>query len=138
ALSNGPNLRIVATLPGAYPYLLEVAPEIKSFQDLAGKKLGFSNVGGSADIATHVVLRQNGLDPDKDVTIVATGSSQNRTSALLSGAIQGGMASPPDNQAVESIGLHPIQDLASQHLPSANTVVVMQRSFVTANHDVVQ
>jgi ABC-type nitrate/sulfonate/bicarbonate transport system substrate-binding protein len=138
AVAGGADLVIVATLAGVYPYLFEVIPEIKAMPDLVGKKLGVSNVGGSADIATRVVLRQNGLDPDKDVTIVATGSSQNRTSALLSGAIQGGMAGPPDNLTVEAIGLHPILDLASQHLPSANTVVVMQRSFVAANHDVVQ
>ncbi|HEX8967788.1 MAG TPA: ABC transporter substrate-binding protein [Chloroflexota bacterium] len=138
AVAGGADLVIVATLAGVYPYLFEVTSDINTMRDLAGKKLGVSNVGGSADIATRVVLRQNGLDPDRDVTIVATGSAQNRTSALLSGAIQGGMAGPPDNLAIEAIGLHPLLDLASQHLPSANTVVVTQRSFLEANRGVVQ
>jgi NitT/TauT family transport system substrate-binding protein len=138
AVASGADLVIVATLAGVYPYLFEVMPDVKTFQDLMGKKLGVSNIGGSADIATRVVLRQNGLDPEKDVVIVATGSSQNRTSALLSGAIQGGMAAPPENLAVEAVGLHALVDLATQHFPSANTAVVMQRSFVQANHDLVQ
>ena len=138
AVANGADLVIVATLAGVYPYLFEVIPEVKTAQDLVGKKLGVSNVGGSADIATRVYLRQQGLDPEKDVTIVATGSSQNRAAALQSGAIQGGMAAPPDNLAVEAVGLHPIADLASLHLPSANTSVVMQRTFVNSNHDLVQ
>jgi NitT/TauT family transport system substrate-binding protein len=138
AVANGADLVIVATLAGVYPYLFEVVPEITSVQDLVGKKVGVSNIGGSADIATRVVLRQQGLDPDKDVTIVATGSSQNRTAAMLSGAIQAGMAAPPENLAVEAVGLHPLFDLASLHLPSANTAVVMQRAYVDANHDLVQ
>jgi NitT/TauT family transport system substrate-binding protein len=138
AVANGADLVVVATLAGYYPYLFEVSQDIKTLQDVVGKKLGVSNIGGSADIATRVYLRQQGLDPDKDVTIVATGSAQNRTAALLSGAIQAGMAAPPDSLAVEAIGLHPLVDLASLHLPSANTSVVMQRAFVQANHDLVQ
>jgi NitT/TauT family transport system substrate-binding protein len=138
AVANGADLVIVATLAGVYPYLFEVIPDIKTTQDLVGKKLGVSNIGGSADIATRVYLRQQGVDPDKDVTIVATGSAQNRAAALQSGAIQGGMAAPPDNLAVEAAGLYPIANLAALHLPSANTSVVMQRSYLQANRAVVQ
>jgi ABC-type nitrate/sulfonate/bicarbonate transport system substrate-binding protein len=137
AAANGADLVVVATLAGVYPYLFEVIPEIKTPQDLIGKKIGVSNLGGSADIATRTYLRQQGIDP-KDVTIVPTGSAQNRAAALQSGAIQGGMAAPPDSLAIEAVGLHPIADLASLHVPSANTAVVMQRTFVQANHDVVQ
>ncbi len=138
AIANGADLSIVATLAGVYPYLFEVIPEITSLDQVVGKKLGVSNVGGSADIALRVVLRKNGIDPDKDVTIVPTGSAANRTAALKSGAIQGGMAGPPDSLSIEAIGLHPILDLASQHLPSANTVVVVQRSWAANNRDTVQ
>lgn len=138
AVSNGADLVIVAVASGVYPYLFEVIPEIQTFQDLQGKKLGVSNIGGSADIATRVVLRQHGLDPEKDVTIVATGSAANRTSALSSGAIQGGMAAPPDTLTLESLGLHPLIDLATQHLPAANTVISVQRSYLNANRSIVQ
>src|SRR5207248_3441445 len=137
-VANGADLVIVATLAGYYPYLFEVNQDIKTPRDFVGKKIGVSSIGGSADIATRVYLRQQGIDPEKDVTIVATGSSQNRTAALLSGAIQAGMAAPPDSLAVEAIGLRPIADLASLHVPSANTAVVFQRAFVEANHDLVQ
>lgn len=138
AAANGADLVVVATLAGVYPYLFEVTPDITTVQGVVGKKLGVSNIGGSADIALRVALRANGVDPEKDVTIVPTGSAANRTAALTSGAIQGGMAGPPDSLAVEAIGLHPILDLASQHLPSANTVVVTKRSYAQQNHDVVQ
>jgi NitT/TauT family transport system substrate-binding protein len=138
AVANGADLVVVATLAGVYPYLFEVTPDITDMRGVVGKKLGVSNIGGSADIALRVALRANGIDPEKDVTIVPTGSAANRTAALSSGAIQGGMSGPPDSIALEAIGLHPILDLASQHLPSANTVVVTQRTYAQANHDSVQ
>jgi ABC-type nitrate/sulfonate/bicarbonate transport system substrate-binding protein len=139
ATANGADLVVVAMLAPVYPYVFEVTPDIKSVNDLIGKTIGVATIGGSADVATRVVLRQNGLDPTKDVTIVATGSAQNRTAALMSGAIQGGMAGgPPDTLALEANGLHPLFDLAALKLPAANTSVIAQRSWVNGHRDVVQ
>jgi NitT/TauT family transport system substrate-binding protein len=122
-----------------YPYIFEVTPDIASPGDLVGKKVGVATIGGSADVATRVVLRQSGIDPEKDVTIIATGSAQNRTAALLSGAIQAGMAGgPPDTLDLEAQGLHPLFDLAGLKLPAANTAVIAQRSWVNANRALVQ
>jgi NitT/TauT family transport system substrate-binding protein len=139
ATANGADLVVVAMLAPVYPYVFEVTPDIKSVNDLIGKTIGVATIGGSADVATRVVLRQNGLDPTRDVTIVATGSAQNRTAALMSGAIQGGMAGgPPDTLALEAQGLHPLFDLAALKLPAANTSVIARRTWVNANRDVVQ
>jgi ABC-type nitrate/sulfonate/bicarbonate transport system substrate-binding protein len=66
------------------------------------------------------------------------GSLQNRTSALISGAIDGGLAQPPDQLALEDHGLHVIYDMAAQQLPSAGDCVVVQKSWLDANHDVAQ
>src|SRR5205814_7106506 len=107
--------------------------------DLVGKKIGVATFGGSADIATRVVLRQSGIDPESDVTFIATGSAANRTAALLSGAIQAGMAGgPPDTLMLEAQGLHPLFDLAALKLPAANTSVIAQRRWVNANRPIVQ
>jgi hypothetical protein len=48
------------------------------------------------------------------------------------------MAAPPENLAVEAAGLYPLFDLASLKLPACNTAVVMQRSYVVANKEIVQ
>jgi ABC-type nitrate/sulfonate/bicarbonate transport system substrate-binding protein len=139
AVASGADLVVVATLSPVYPYVFEVVPEIQTTQDLIGKKIGVATLGGSADIATRVALRQAGLDPNKDVTIVATGSAQNRTAALASGAIQGGMVGgPPETLELEARGLHPLMDLAALKLPTANTSLVVQRSWLEANRPILQ
>ena len=139
AIANGADLIVLGTLTPVYAYVLEVSPDINSPSDLAGKKLGVATFGGSADIATRVVLRQAGIDPDADVTMVATGSAANRTAALLSGAIQGGMAAgPPDTLSLEAQGLHPLFDLAALKLPAAIDTIIAQRGWVDSNHELVQ
>jgi NitT/TauT family transport system substrate-binding protein len=138
ANAGGADLVIVANLAPVYPYKLYAQKSITSVQGLKGKKIGISNAGGSSDIATRAALKAAGLDPDKDVNIIAVGSHANRTAALLAGTIDAGVDDPPEDLELVKAGLTPLIDLAGQKLPAANTGVIMQRTFLTANKDTVQ
>jgi ABC-type nitrate/sulfonate/bicarbonate transport system substrate-binding protein len=72
------------------------------------------------------------------VTIVPVGSLQNRTAALLSGAIDGGVAQPPDQLVLEDKGFHVLYDLAAQKLPSVGDCIVVNRQWLNNNNDVAQ
>src|SRR5436189_3595645 len=95
ANAGGADLVLVANLAPVYPYKLYGAKGITSIAGLKGKKVGVSNAGGSSDIATRAALKSAGLDPDKDVTIVAAGSHANRTAAVLAGSNDAGVEAPP-------------------------------------------
>ncbi|HZU17329.1 MAG TPA: ABC transporter substrate-binding protein [Candidatus Dormibacteraeota bacterium] len=138
AAAGGADLVILANLVPVYPYLFMVPSTIHGTADLKGKKVGVSKFGGSADIATRIVLRREGLDPSTDVTIVETGSASNRVAALRSGAIQGGVSQPPETALLQQEGFHSLYDLARLKLPAANTVVATTRSFLTSHRAVVQ
>jgi NitT/TauT family transport system substrate-binding protein len=138
AVVNGADLVLIGNLVPVYPYVFEVPNSIKSINDLKGKKVGVSKPGSSSDIATRIGLKAQGLDPDKDVTIIPVGSSQNRTAALKSGQIQGGLDQLPYSLVLEAQGFHPLFDMAAQKLPTVNNGIVVQRSYMTANKDVTQ
>src|SRR3989475_8524642 len=142
ANAGGGDLVIVANLAPVYPYKLYVQKGIKTLADLKGKKpkakVGVSNAGGSSDIATRAALKAAGIDPDKDVDIIAVGSHANRTAALLAGTIDAGVDDPPEDLELVKAGLTPLIDLASQKLPAANTGVIMQRTYLNANMATVQ
>jgi NitT/TauT family transport system substrate-binding protein len=138
AAANGADLVVVGNVVPVYPYTMYVAASIKTLDDLKGKKVGVSSVGSSSDIATRVALKKEGLDPDKDVSIISVGSSTNRTAALQSGAIQGGLDQPPPAYELERQGLHPLFDMASLGLPTVNNGIVMQRSWYLSHKDVAQ
>ncbi|HVR88945.1 MAG TPA: ABC transporter substrate-binding protein [Candidatus Limnocylindria bacterium] len=138
AVAGGAELAIVGTTVGVYPHQFEVAPEIKTIADLKGKKIGVSSIGSSSDIATRVLLKRLGLDPTKDVTIIAVGSTDTRTAALLSGAIQAAVTLVPDTLLVEDKGFKPLYDLAALNLPASQTVIAVPRSLVAQKREVVQ
>ena len=138
AAAGGADLVVIGNIVPLYPYVLEVAKDIKTVDDLKGKKIGVSSFGSASDIATRVALKKVGLDPDKDVSIIPVGSSQNRSAALASGAIQGGMDQPPSSYDLEKQGLHPLFDMASLKLPTINNGIVVQRGWLNSHKDVAQ
>jgi NitT/TauT family transport system substrate-binding protein len=138
ANAGGADLVLVGNMAPVYPYILYAQKAITTIAGLKGKKVGVSNKGGSSDIATRAALKANGLDPDKDVQIVAVGSHANRTAALLNGSIDAGVDDPPEDQELVKAGLNPLIDIAAQKLPAANTGIIVQRSYLSANKDIVQ
>ncbi|HLY63895.1 MAG TPA: ABC transporter substrate-binding protein, partial [Chloroflexota bacterium] len=138
AAAGGADVEIVASITPVYPFALEVPASIPSAADLKGKKVGVSSFGSSSDTATRVALQKLGLDPNKDVSILAVGSEETRIQSLINGAIQGGVAQPPSRYDLEAQGMHSLYDLAAQHVPAANTTVVFKKSYADAHSDVVQ
>jgi NitT/TauT family transport system substrate-binding protein len=130
AAANGADVVVVCLTGSTYDYIFEVPPDIKTPQDLRGKTIGISSFGSAADVGIRVALRHEGLDPDKDVSIVPVGDVPTRTAAMLSGAIQGTILNPPDTLKLEAAGFHPLLDLAALKLPSANQATVVTRAYL--------
>ncbi|GGF51210.1 hypothetical protein GCM10007301_08300 [Azorhizobium oxalatiphilum] len=74
-----------------YPYKWDVAVKpgtpIKAYADLKGKNIGVSDFGGTEYPVTRNVLKQMGIDPDKDVKWTAVGAGTPAGVALQRGAI---------------------------------------------------
>jgi len=138
AAVQGGDLRVLGILTPVYPYKFEVPASIKTTSDLKGKKVGISRFGSASDIATRLGLRRVGLDPDKDVNIVQVGSTQARTAAILSGALDGGLAGVPDNLALEDRGFHALFDMAALELPAAIVGIVVTGPWLNAHRDEMQ
>jgi NitT/TauT family transport system substrate-binding protein len=139
AIAGGADLVFITVDTPVYPYLFEVAPGINSIADLKGKSIGISRFGSSSDLATRMVLKTNGIDPDKGVTYIQAGSTSERMAAMDAGTIQAGVDQPPDTLTLEQKGWHSILDLASQsNLLTATLSHVVRRAYRDANRDVVQ
>jgi ABC-type nitrate/sulfonate/bicarbonate transport system substrate-binding protein len=71
-------------------WALVVRPEVNSVKDLKSKVLGVAGLAGGHHVATRLILREYGLDPDKDVVfkVIAAGS---RLPGLMSGAMDAGL-----------------------------------------------
>ena len=84
-------------------------------RDLKGLKLGVTGRGASTDFTLRYLLKDAGLDPDKDVTIVATGGADTSVAALTKGDVHG------------FLGFEPIQSLTIHGLGVAKAVVDIRK-----------
>jgi ABC-type nitrate/sulfonate/bicarbonate transport system substrate-binding protein len=97
-----------------------------------------SRIGSSSDIATRLALQRLGLQPNKDVEVIQVGSLSARIQALQSGAIQGGVAQPPDTARLAKVGMHVLFDVNDLDLPNASSVIAVRRADVTAKRAAMQ
>lgn len=139
ASAQGADVAVLATIVPVYNFVIQVTPEIKAPQNLKGKKLGVTSLGSATDIALRVGLRKIGLDPNKDVSIVAVGSSQNSGAALLNGLIQGTVVSPgPDSIKLTKAGFPIVLDLTALHLPASTQTITVRKSLIASDRPAVQ
>jgi NitT/TauT family transport system substrate-binding protein len=87
---------VVGDIKGKVIYMAEkfllhrfiVAPQIKRFEDLKGKKIAISAFGTLTDLLTREILIDRGLKPMQDVMLLQTGGVPVRLAALVSGNAQ--------------------------------------------------
>jgi len=137
ANASGADLVILGTLGPVSTYLFEVPSSIRRLADMRGKSVAVSRFGDAPDSATRIAFRKLGLDP-KDVTFVQVGTSSNRMTALLNGAVQGTPASPGLNIVLEEHGMHPLFDMGKMKIPAANITIAARRAWINANRPLAQ
>ena len=83
----------------ARPLLFLVSKkEIKEARQLKGKKIAGSSPGGSATLLANQVLKQLGLEPGRDVSVLPmAGSAASRYAVLESGVVDASLLSVPEN-----------------------------------------
>jgi len=68
---------------------------------LKGAKMGVTSLGGAPDLYARWLMSKFGMNPKKDINIIAIGIPPVLRTAALKGAIDGFMLSPPLAQAME-------------------------------------
>jgi NitT/TauT family transport system substrate-binding protein len=95
--------KLISVYINRFPFAFVVRNEIKSPEDLKGKRLAISRFGSSSEVTTRMLLRQFKLDPDKDVRIIqATGTS--RLPAIVAGQLDGTLLGTYDVPALLDSG----------------------------------
>jgi NitT/TauT family transport system substrate-binding protein len=93
---------------------LVVRPEIKTVSELKGKSMGVPGLLGSQQISAKFILKQGGLDPDRDVIyrVVDTGT---RIGAMVSGSIDSAMMDYGEAFRAKKMGLKLLINAADYH-----------------------
>src|SRR5215467_5648889 len=100
----GLPVRIVAGFLDNWPITLIAQPEYKSLKDLKGKTLGISSFGATPDVGARLMLKQAGIDPEKEIKVLALGSDAARLTALKQRVVDVVVISPPADAQMEKQG----------------------------------
>ena len=82
---RGAPLRIVFTTFSRPMFWVYSKPEIRTMEELRGKKIGVSSIGSGPDTLLRVALKKHGLDGGRDVVILSTGPGTARFISLKTG-----------------------------------------------------
>ncbi len=127
------------TLVGAHvsfdQYGMGVVAGVSSIKELKGKKVGVSALGARSDLIARVILRRAGLDPAKDVELVATGLAPARALALSKNLVQGVPLN--ENVAAEAQRMG-IKILELKSVPVVTDLLMTTRSYIKREEEAVR
>jgi ABC-type nitrate/sulfonate/bicarbonate transport system substrate-binding protein len=130
AYLKGVDVRIISGLVNIVPFQLWAKPEISQLKDLKGKLIANTPPGTSLNLANQILLMRVGLDPLRDVKLVAFGRLGLVSQALFTGVVDAALLSPPDTVEARKSGLRMLMDLATARIPCTFTSVVTTKAVL--------
>jgi ABC-type nitrate/sulfonate/bicarbonate transport system substrate-binding protein len=134
-IAGGADIGLIGAHVSFDEYGMGVASSISNIQDLRGKKVGVSALGARSDLVARVILRRAGLDPAKDVEVVAAGLSPARALALSKNLVQGAPLSLDLIAGAQKMG---IKILEVKPVPVVTDLIMTTRSFTRREEDSVR
>jgi NitT/TauT family transport system substrate-binding protein len=130
---QGADHVLLASHINFFPYRVVGLPSVADKEGLRGATIAISRFGSNADTALRIALRQAGIDPAKDVTIIQLGTQPERLAALNGRRVQATIMSPPFSSAAKKSGLKVILDIAKMRIAFPSVGLVASRDYVAKN-----
>jgi NitT/TauT family transport system substrate-binding protein len=114
---------------------LIVRPNIKSMEELKGKRIGVFRFGSASHLRLLYILPRYGLS-ERDVTLLQVGDTPERLIALSGGSIDATLLSPPDHFEALRLGAKILLNLRDFKVPFQGTGLVTTQRVLARKRDV--
>ena len=131
---SGADLVTVAHTVSGVQSKLFVRPDIKKPEDLRGKRIAVSGFGSLGDFLERYIIKKYGMDPVKDVIMLAIGAQPDRLQALFNGAVDAADVSHPADVQAERKGYRMLWD-AKQEVSYPSMSIVTRRKHTVDDRD---
>jgi NitT/TauT family transport system substrate-binding protein len=135
---RGADMRITAVIANRFNHVYLTAPTITSIKQLKGKKVAVSRFGSGSHFQSNLALKEGGLDPDKDVTVLQIGNSGARMAAILSGTVDGTIIAADFVPRAKKEGFNIVADLADSKIDYPFLSLNMMGSYIDRNPKMVK
>ncbi len=134
-LLSGADIALVGAHVSFDNYGMGVNSSVSGIRDLKGKKIGVAALGSRSDLIARVILRRAGLDPSRDVQVMAAGLSPTRVLAVSKNLVQGTPLSEDVAAEAKKLGIKVIDVKA---VPVLTELIMTTRSFIKRDEDAVR
>jgi NitT/TauT family transport system substrate-binding protein len=129
-LAGDREVAIIAAVTNSIVQSMMAQPSIRSPVELKGKTVAISRFGGLIDFSARYILRQHGLEPGRDVTLIQAGGVPEVIALMQRGAAEAGVMSPPTTLKAQQLGYHELINLADLNFPYASIVIATRRTLL--------
>ena len=134
---GGKEITFIGAVGNRLDYVMVTTSPVRNAEELKGKRVGVSQLGASPDFIARLGLRQLGLNPERDVTIVPIGSPGERWAALNAGHVQASLFQPPFTLRARKSGFLTLFDFSTLDFPYILSGVLTTRSFIRSDREIV-
>lgn len=134
---SGADIKVIGNNVNKLIFSLHTKADIKSIEELRGKKIAISRFGSAADIAARTALRKHNLDPNKDVILMQLSTMSNMFGALKSGAVEASLVSPPTQFLSEKIGFKELVSITDMDLAYPNPSMAVPGDLIRKKPEVI-
>ena len=93
--------------------------------------MAVSSLGGLSHTLAKLALKKSGLDPDRDVVMIAAGTGETRLAALKRGAVDGAVLNAPGKFKAKKEGLNEVLFIGEKVDALSGGVVVTSKMIQT-------
>lgn len=133
AALTGADVVIVAGLINQPFFSIVTTKAIEKPEDLRGKKIGISTFGSATDFALRLALKKWGIKADSEVSILQMRGVPEILPAMASGALHGGVMSPPTNMMAIRAGFKELAYLPQLGISFQHTSIATSRRYLERN-----
>jgi ABC-type nitrate/sulfonate/bicarbonate transport system substrate-binding protein len=134
---GGKEITFIGAVGNRLDYVIVAVPSVRNAEELKGKRIGVSQLGASPDFIARLGLRQMGLNPERDVTIVPIGSPGERWAALNAGHVHASLFQPPFTLRARKGSFVTLLDFSTLDFPYILSGVLTTRSFIRSDRETV-
>jgi ABC-type nitrate/sulfonate/bicarbonate transport system substrate-binding protein len=134
AAAGGADFKVLAASHVRSNHDLVVKPEINRAEDLRGKRIGVTSIGGTGWMAAMLVFEQLGLNPDKDrLSVSSFGEMRIIARALETGTIDAALVTGNFTAQFKRAGYNILGEL--ERVPMMGNAVVVKLSLLQSQRD---
>jgi ABC-type nitrate/sulfonate/bicarbonate transport system substrate-binding protein len=129
----GADVVMIAGIVNEPFFSIVTAKGIDKPEDLRGKKIGISTFGSATDFALRLALKKWNIKADSEVTILQMRGVPEIIPAMVSGALNGGVLSPPTNMIAIRAGFKELAFLPQAGISFQHTTLATSRKYLERN-----